>query len=54
MALKEFLDGKDLERNILEVKVIKSISAYKFIVADASSLALLDLSKNPTQSKGSI
>ena len=54
MALEEFLDGKDIKRNILEVKVIKSTSADKFIIGDASSLALLDLTKNPTHSKGSI
>ena len=54
MALEEFLDGKDIKTNILEVKVIKSTSADKFIIGDASSLALLDLTKNPTHSKGSI
>ena len=54
MTLKEFLDEEDPKRNLLEVKVIKSTSAYKFIIGDASSLALLDLTKNPTHAKGSI
>lgn len=54
MALRGFLEGKDPNRNILEVKVIKSVSTYKFIIGDESSLTLLDLTKNALHAKGSI
>ena len=52
MTLKEFLEEKKLDKNILEVQVIKLTSANKFIVGDTSSLAILDLTENPLHIKG--
>ena len=51
MALLEFLENKLLEKNTLEILVIKMISPENFIVGDSSSLALLDISENPNHGK---
>ena len=51
MSLKEFLQNKPLEKNLLEIQVIKMITLDKFIVGDSSGLALLDITENPSHAK---
>ena len=51
-TIKTFLETGKLKQSMLTVQLIKSISQNSFIIADKSSVAVLDFQNNPDHAKG--
>ena len=50
-TIKEFLSRDNQITEILTIKMIKEIDATSYVIADKSSLALLDISMQPSHGR---